>query len=928
MRSLADLVQQLFQRTEPSPAPEAAEPVASGAVDQVYFLGFERGTAGVVLRYLDEAGRSHHSDTVQRFQPAGKGWFRVETRSGAAYRLRLTDQNLAQLRQIKQAADPDSLAMPPAEVEFLGFPRSAAGLRLRFQAGERESLSTRIVRVEPADDGWCVVHTQSGGRYRTRISAKQRAELEAQAELETLATASLPGLWQESTAPEPLPPPALPAHARAASPPEPAPQPSHGRTDVEVRAPRLRPNRITWLGEGQEVQLGEWTLRDPMTYFCRGLPRDDDASCIDLELEVRREGGQPLVVPGYWARYRHLTPGQRAIYLDWLASGRTARLPNASYVMVYFYGLERRALIDRENRDWAMREVTRLLEQYPEEFTFGMYAGSFLGYLLAESGLKHTIPPEWLIDALHAAADSQSGRGLEVALAWALANEQKAPADWARRAAARDPRARPSVVTVRVAPQFYELFRLKYHGKLGEGIRLRAAKHPISITYSPGSPTFYTARGRTLPARPLANVLGIPSQFKPAIEIWNQCVEELRALSRVVGAGTPVNSPAGYAALPPVLRAQTVHPGRAAWRKLVTERCGASGFALIPVAELAALMEYPAGIRLTSKQSQALAETAQLVGMVLEPDFRRTGRAYGPDDVAVLYPSDDASSSAEYGAAALALELGLALAGADSEVHGAEVCEARRCVDAAHPLDPAAVRRLEALQTLLSEHPPTLTWLSPRLRDLPGAAELPSMLVAVAAADGVADQREVVFLRKAGRLLGLDASGTEALVRELVRRAGEPVDTASRGAPGRRPEGPIVEAVLDHDRLREVLAATRGVAQVLAEALREEEPEAPEPPAESKPRAAVPVSIIETEATETSVAVQFEGLEARYQPLLAELITRETWSLTEFEGVVRRHGHFPAGALAVINDWADEYLGDWLIEEGDPLRVQRELLPE
>jgi len=46
----------------------------------------------------------------------------------------------------------------------------------------------------------------------------------------------------------------------------------------------------------------------------------------------------------------------------------------------------------------------------------------------------------------------------------------------------------------------------------------------------------------------------------------------------------------------------------------------------------------------------------------------------------------------------------------------------------------------------------------------------------------------------------------------------------------------------------------------------------------------------------------------------------------DFKSLVRSKNLMPEDALARINEWAEESLGDMLIEEGEPLRINRNLL--
>ena len=69
---------------------------------------------------------------------------------------------------------------------------------------------------------------------------------------------------------------------------------------------------------------------------------------------------------GYYPRYQGLWPTQRAKYLAWLASGLTEPLDDIGYAFLYFYGLERRLLLDRADLSPIVKEVVRLLETYTE----------------------------------------------------------------------------------------------------------------------------------------------------------------------------------------------------------------------------------------------------------------------------------------------------------------------------------------------------------------------------------------------------------------------------------------------------------------------------------------------------------------------------------------------------------------------------------
>src|SRR5262249_14733227 len=106
---------------------------------------------------------------------------------------------------------------------------------------------------------------------------------------------------------------------------------------------------------------------------------DPDASAILTSLPVgRAEHATPM---SYWPSYASATPDQRAQYLDWMATGRFASDIDIGYVFIFFYGLERRVLIDGQDDQLAREEVDRLFGMFAgQSASFRNYATNFLAF--------------------------------------------------------------------------------------------------------------------------------------------------------------------------------------------------------------------------------------------------------------------------------------------------------------------------------------------------------------------------------------------------------------------------------------------------------------------------------------------------------------------------------------------------------------------
>ena len=83
----------------------------------------------------------------------------------------------------------------------------------------------------------------------------------------------------------------------------------------------------------------------------------------------------------------------------------------------------------------------------------------------------------------------------------------------------------------------------------------------------------------------------------------------------------------------------------------------------------------------------------------------------------------------------------------------------------------------------------------------------------------------------------------------------------------------------------------------------------------------VPESSNTSQATSTAA-----GLHARFQPFYSALVGRSEWPESEAKQLARQHGVMLSGAIEAINEWSHDRWGDWLIEEGDPLRIRLDLL--
>lgn len=114
-----------------------------------------------------------------------------------------------------------------------------------------------------------------------------------------------------------------------------------------------------------------------MVYVGTNLPTPfgtNDPCLIDPSKPVAHVGDYTERQMGYWPSYSQIAPEARRAYLNWLGGGRKDPEADVGYVFLFFYGLERRVIIDGAKDDSARgewpeiaAELRRLLAIYGEK---------------------------------------------------------------------------------------------------------------------------------------------------------------------------------------------------------------------------------------------------------------------------------------------------------------------------------------------------------------------------------------------------------------------------------------------------------------------------------------------------------------------------------------------------------------------------------
>lgn len=436
---------------------------------------------------------------------------------------------------------------------------------------------------------------------------------------------------------------------------------------------------------------------------------------------------------------------------------------------------------------------------------------------------------------------------------------------------------------------------------------------------------------------PLANqrvpsLAGLLQQLQPVVELWGESVRELKAYDKAhQKAGGTDLTVAMYEALPESLR-EGDHPHFDAWYAEMGRYVTPEGWTLVPVGELARLEGIAERKKLTKPQSVQLATTASHMGLALEPDPRITGQAYAWDETVSVFPATEelGQDVTSYHAAAVLLELGVAIAAADGQIDAVELQRLTNHLETQFDLSTQDSARLEHLQFLLSRNPPqefAAARTLQRTLTIEQRKVVGEFLVGIAAADSEISPPEVQALGRAYRALGLRTADLD----ELLHSTATVVPPAAEQSGTSRE--PAVGIQLDMARINAIMAETAQVTEFLREALRDDTPDddlaagteaEPAPPPEPTAAATDSTSVPQVEA---DFDPRWEGLAPRFHGFAAVLLDRDIWPRAEVEMLARTQKLMLGAALEAINEWAYDRLPDaLLVETGDEIEVQRNLL--
>lgn len=690
---------------------------------------------------------------------------------------------------------------------------------------------------------------------------------------------------------------------------------SSENSGYRIPQPSRQPSDAKWIPFGDAFTVASTEMADGMIYIGSALPAvngftDVDPCLINPSLLVASEGDYRDRHTNYWPAYSSISPAARRAYLNWLASGRRASDADLGYVFLFFYGLERRILVDLAQVDDAKPELQIILNELEDLLqVYGKTPGSFARYgnalanvvrLLCTSGKFYQSPlpllphegdvPSYVRVALGQAAQDGVAIPAQLALAWLRHSST---------VSLRTP-------ATRCAEQFDRLFSTLYEAEFGAGIKIQPNRTKLRLTYNAASSGFRRPHVISSPFSDLPDVTVLSAPIKRLLPLAEEATKQLEAFSRFAARNPDaISALEGLLLLP-----ATLWPPRAqATVEQLRQRMGA-GMVTIAFSELLEMLE--ATSTLSRDKTTGLARALHSINIGFEPDVLSGAKTPKPDEPVVLFSIEPERTtvrpSAEYQAAQLTIQLAAAVATSDGEFEAAELVHLGKQVQSWSHLSPNHQRRLLAHLRLLSKVPVSLTSLKSKLSTLAPTARttIAAFMAAVAQADGVVTPQEVKILEKVYKALGVDAKQVFSDVHAIASGSDATAATNKTDL--------SAGFTLDKSKIAALQKDSEKVSAMLSEIFREEE---------------TPTNVAEVDPPHDGLSPQPKsilGLDENHSIFASALMARPDWTRSELTDLSLDLGLMLDGALEHLNDAAFGEFDVAFIEGEDPVTINPELL--
>lgn len=682
------------------------------------------------------------------------------------------------------------------------------------------------------------------------------------------------------------------------------------RKDYEIKIPGR------WIEAEEEIEIHGKKIAKGFFYYGESLYCDngyyEEPSLVNPFLiisDVEYQDTNGL----YWPSYNRFSPDERASYLSWLASDRDNANCDISYVFVYFYGLERRSVLDYLNGLVTDQEFINIFQEVKRlNSIYGSKSHSFLRYSYNLMGVMYLLRPD-LISLEDLEVKELEGFLFKIKLASYVVAGKDIPSNMAYEWLVGFGGYYLRTPARRCHKEFRRLFDMEFSKRFPLGFKVKPNKRPLKLVESFGN---ITISPKDIDIGFLPDVTSLRSPInKHLIPIAELCTEKLESYSRYVGQkeGNADEIAALFLLPEELLRENDL--AKELKREINSEVTRNDG--LVSIATIWSKMKMKQPTRMNKREVEILTKIANFLGYEYAPNEQHYGIKVKPTDNVVFYSLDEESPelsvSSEFHYIALSLRLGAIVASTDGVIDPHERNYLSNLIDKNNKLAVNEKISLKAFLTWCLHSDLNMLGIKSKVAKL-SSHEIDlirSIIINVVLADGISSPDEIKQVEKIYRSLGLDSQLVIKDIHELST-----LGANTKLNPTLDSEQPEVVSI-NYDALAEYKKETHDVQEMLGNIFKDDSDELEDD-----------IEDHVKEDTSMESNHKYQGLESIYIPIYEELIKKEEWELEDIKLLESKFNVMMNGAIESINDWAFELVGEAIIRENGPYYIDLEIVEE
>lgn len=693
-----------------------------------------------------------------------------------------------------------------------------------------------------------------------------------------------------------------------------------------------------WIPKNQTVRVKGITISGGMIYYNATHSQVYHPSMVEESQMIGTGSGDfRRDLSGYYPAYRNINPDDRRAYLNWLASDRSDPSAGIGFVFIYFYGLERRLVIDskfdasiEDEKPVILEEIRRLLAVYSANRSFKRYATSLSDFVEVSTeyspDFHESIMAETLKIETGAVNSKVSKHSISIAISQLVDQQKTITADWAYLWAQQFSSMLDKTV-VSYKPLLYKAFQQVFESRYPNGFYATPSKVPLTVNYQAA------ASGAGLIEKPigkLTDVVNAEANAAKIRELLND-VSELtepywRIKRRAATSGFVFDL---FLHLPTSLWPQKILDMAAKLLKKVDSK-------EMPLGDIVNVFGM---VSVNRANLQKLFTRLAELGIYAEPSIIQGASTPKVVDALLLYRHESnahlqAPSAGFHGATVFA-ELACAVSAADGHVSTEEIEHIHHRIAHWPGLTSFEQKCIASKVTMFLKQTVTFAKLKAKLKLIP-PEEIDSvarMLAGVSGADNNLNPLEIALLEKIFAALEIpdklysylhsspaastnnqEAQGGLSSIDNVVVTASSQISSPSSGAELAAPK--VAAINLDFKKIAALQAETKHVSSILSAVFDQDSDNA-------QPHEVI--SAVEPTASGTVSFEVFPSLNSKQAIFLNRFLTNPAWAKDELNTIASDLGLMVDGTLDVINELAWDVFDDPLFEGDHYLEINPDL---